>query len=518
MLNKARQFVSSFMGGTAILKSESYQRNRASRRNLEEDGDDSGTSNNARQPSSGTFSSKRLASGDDENTSITYPYTRPTFLFLSPDQMEQAKDHSVRPVVVPDDLQKIPLRAGYAEVINAGKSELNEDQAVAVRCVISRHSNAHATNINIASVNKTDETISDESLDEEQMIVEELKNKIEFTYFGIFDGHGGYGAAVMASQNLHICLMKHLTKILDLDLLSNKCNSLYHTINTDDLIIGALESSFFEMDDLIFEERHSCPNTGGCTALVSVLLQDKLYVAQAGDSRAVVIRKDEIICLSKEFTPETERERILQVALANPNLLHNEFCSSQFARNVWKKDLGKQILCRTGYMKGWSPKVITTDDVKPPLISGDGKKACLMGTIRVSRGFGDHDLCVMSSSVQLKPFLSCVPEVQVYDLSQQDLSSTDILLMGSDGFWDCMTNEESADYIHKRMEELKDTDDKWVILAKELVLKARGDTSPEYAWKRNSKQLGSYDDITVFVIPLGLYLKEKKDSTKVWTN
>lgn len=115
MLNKARQFVSSFMGGTAILKSESYQRNRASRRNLEEDGDDSGTSNNARQPSSGTFSSKRLASGDDENTSITYPYTRPTFLFLSPDQMEQAKDHSVRPVVVPDDLQKIPLRAGYAE-------------------------------------------------------------------------------------------------------------------------------------------------------------------------------------------------------------------------------------------------------------------------------------------------------------------------------------------------------------------------------------------------------------------
>lgn len=46
-------------------------------------------------------------------------------------------------------------------------------------------------------------------------------------------------------------LQKHLTKILDLDLLSNKCNSLYHTINTDDLIIGALESSFFEMVSII---------------------------------------------------------------------------------------------------------------------------------------------------------------------------------------------------------------------------------------------------------------------------
>lgn len=169
-------------------------------------------------------------------------------------------------------------------------------------------------------------------------------------------------------------------------------------------------------------------------------------------------------------------------------------------------------------MKGWSPKVITSDDVKPPLISGDGKKACLMGTIRVSRGFGDHDLCVMASNIHLKPFLSCVPEVQIYDLAKKDLSMDDVLLMGSDGFWDSMTNEESAEYIRKRMEDLEDTDDKWVILAKELVLKARGDTSPEYAWKRNSQQLGSYDDITVFVIPLGVYLQEKKDSAKTWTN
>ena len=47
-----------------------------------------------------------------------------------------------------------------------------------------------------------------------------------------------------------------------------------------------------------------------------------------------------------------------------------------------------------------------------------------MGTIRVSRGFGDHDLCVMSSNVRLKPFLSCVPEVkyQIKCLHFKDIS------------------------------------------------------------------------------------------------
>lgn len=40
-------------------------------------------------------------------------------------------------------------------------------------------------------------------------------------------------------------------------------------------------------------------------------------------------------------------------ALDNPSLLQKEFSPSQFSRNIWKKDLGKQVLCRTGYMKGW---------------------------------------------------------------------------------------------------------------------------------------------------------------------
>lgn len=78
--------------------------------------------------------------------------------------------------------------------------------------------------------------------------------------------------------------------------------------------------------------------TGGCTALAVVYLQGKLYVANAGDSRcrnramktslpvcfvaqgtqfffpcvcrAIIIRNNDIIPMSTEFTPESERQRL----------------------------------------------------------------------------------------------------------------------------------------------------------------------------------------------------------------
>lgn len=76
------------------------------------------------------------------------------------------------------------------------------------------------------------------------------------------------------------------------------------------LVIGALESAFKEMDLQIERERSAYNISGGCTALIVVCLLGKLYVANAGDSRAIIIRNGEIIPMSSEFTPETERQRL----------------------------------------------------------------------------------------------------------------------------------------------------------------------------------------------------------------
>ena len=50
--------------------------------------------------------------------------------------------------------------------------------------------------------------------------------------------------------------------------------------------------------------------TGGCTAVVALFFMGKLYVANAGDSRAVMIHNGELKPLSEDFTPESERKRL----------------------------------------------------------------------------------------------------------------------------------------------------------------------------------------------------------------
>ncbi|KAF7254676.1 Protein phosphatase 1J [Varanus komodoensis] len=81
-------------------------------------------------------------------------------------------------------------------------------------------------------------------------------------------------------------------------------------ISHESLVVGAIENAFKQMDNQIEQERVTRHVSGGCCALVVVYLLGKFYVANAGDSRAIVIRNGEIIPMSREFTPETERQRL----------------------------------------------------------------------------------------------------------------------------------------------------------------------------------------------------------------
>ena len=56
------------------------------------------------------------------------------------------------------------------------------------------------------------------------------------------------------------------------------------------LFPGALEAAFWETDQLIGDDKKRYKMQGGCTVLVSVFILGKLYVANAGDSRAVLCR------------------------------------------------------------------------------------------------------------------------------------------------------------------------------------------------------------------------------------
>uniref|UniRef100_A0A8C5MBY1 Protein phosphatase, Mg2+/Mn2+ dependent 1J n=1 Tax=Leptobrachium leishanense TaxID=445787 RepID=A0A8C5MBY1_9ANUR len=428
---------------------------------------------------------------------ISVPRTpcRPAFLCLTPQELQDCGDHTARVIVTPKTPEDLPWITGYAEVINGGKSLNNEDQACCDYVTVD--------------------------------------TEISFYYWGLFDGHAGCGCAMYASRllHLHICdQLRDLVSILQqpestpapIYLANNntieqaagtpteekkqpflETSLRFHLekqVLSESLVIGAIENAFREMDKQIERERATSKIDGGCCALVAVYLMGKLYVANAGDSRAIIIRQGKPIPMSEEFTPETERQRVQFLGFLKPELLGNEFTYLEFPRRIQQKELKKRMLYRDHTMTGWAYKTIVEDDTKFPLIYGEGKKARVMATIGVTRGLGDHDLKVYNSNIYIKPFLSCVPGVRVYDLTKFEHDANDVLVMGTDGLWDVIKDEEVADTVQTIFSYFSF---RYSLVAKELVLQTRG-VPKENNWRLPSGSQASVDDISVFVIPLHL--------------
>ena len=110
------------------------------------------------------------------------------------------------------------------------------------------------------------------------------------------------------------------------------------------------------------------------------------------------------------------------------------------------------MLYRDAHMTGWAYKDITQDDLRFPLVYGEGKRSRLLATIGVTRGFGDHDLKAQSNGpnpVYIKPFLTPQPEVRVLDIENETVTENDVLIMATDGLWDVVSNERVASIVDK---------------------------------------------------------------------
>ncbi|XP_050968806.1 protein phosphatase 1H [Labeo rohita] len=447
-----------------------------------------------------------------------FPYSRPEFLDLTPELLQYSTEHASRPVITLKRDSRLPWRTGYAEVINAGKSMLNEDQASCELLYIRK----------LSSKQQRSSMLLEDSGD---------TTGIPMHFWGVFDGHAGSGAALMASKLLQriirerlcdvahllenqnspppICLAKNgspfqaeAKKGACLDgeeqdgLLDEPRFHMEKDISVESLVMGIIETAFRQMDDQIEKEKESYSISGGCCALIAIHLLGKLYVANAGDSRAIIVRNNEAIPMSSEFTPESERQRLQYLGFLKPELLGNEFTHIEFPRRIQHNELGKKMLFRDHTMTGWAYKTIVEDDLKFPLIYGEGKKARVMATIGVTRGLGDHDLKVYNSNIHIKPFLSCCPEVKVYNISEHKHGSDDVLVMGSDGLWDVTTDRDVADAVSTFLSGREPNDPmRYTLAAQDLLMRSRG-VLKERGWRLPNERLGSGDDITVFVIPL----------------
>ena len=242
----------------------------------------------------------------------------------------------------------------------------------------------------------------------------------ELDVFGVFDGHGG--------KEISQFVTNHFTK----ELIINK-----NYINGD--LKTGIKETFIKMDEIMqtnegkeeikkyarkskeeddLQNKNEPPNSQmaiisqligqkdpesddiamrtGCTGCVCVIDEGnkKMYFANAGDSRVVLCKNGNAIPMSTDHKPELEKEK----------------------DRIYKAD-------------GW----ITDGRVK--------------GNLNLTRGLGDLDY---KQNKKLKPeeqMITSNPDIKIEDFS----NDVDFIIIGCDGIWDCLTNQQACDFVKNRL-------------------------------------------------------------------
>eukprot|EP01027_Heterolobosea_sp_BB2_P008107 GEZU01012036.1.p1 GENE.GEZU01012036.1~~GEZU01012036.1.p1 ORF type:complete len:427 (+),score=65.07 GEZU01012036.1:254-1534(+) len=106
-----------------------------------------------------------------------------------------------------------------------------------------------------------------------------------FSYFGVFDGHGGSECSALAAEQLHLYIQKD--------------EAVSHDLET------ALHRSIMKLNQYFLKTPHS----SGSTAVVACIRGKELLVANVGDSRAVLCSTNGCEALTIDHKPDLPRER-----------------------------------------------------------------------------------------------------------------------------------------------------------------------------------------------------------------
>ncbi|XP_032049624.1 integrin-linked kinase-associated serine/threonine phosphatase 2C isoform X1 [Aythya fuligula] len=124
------------------------------------------------------------------------------------------------------------------------------------------------------------------------------------SYFAVFDGHGGVRASKFAAQNLHLNLIKKFPK--------------GEVVSVEKTVKRCLLDTFKHTDEEFLKQASSQKPAwkDGSTATCVLAVDNILYIANLGDSRAILCRYNEesqkhtALSLSKEHNPTQYEERM----------------------------------------------------------------------------------------------------------------------------------------------------------------------------------------------------------------
>jgi serine/threonine protein phosphatase PrpC len=202
----------------------------------------------------------------------------------------------------------------------------------------------------------------------------DIINNNDINFYGIYDGHGGIEISRYLKENLS-------KFFIDTNCMNSKFLNKQHIFD----IYECIQKKLIEFE---------IPSKkAGSTALVTLIIHNKIKIINLGDCRAVICNNNNIaIPLTKDHKPSSydEKKRILEM--------------------------------------GGKIKYCNNDD---PRING----------MAVSRSFGDLDA---------KPYISHIPDIYDYKIHNDKF-----IILGCDGVWDVLSNQDAVDYVLNLLDDIK---------------------------------------------------------------
>ncbi|KAL5561344.1 hypothetical protein UlMin_031091 [Ulmus minor] len=289
-------------------------------------------------------------------------------------------------------------------------------------------------------------------------------------YVGVYDGHGGPEASRFVNRHLFSFFQKFATELGGI------------SAEVIKKAFSATEEEFLRLVKTNFPARPQIASVGSC-CLVGAIANDVLYVANCGDSRAVLGRR---VSQSRKSTVVAER-------LSTDH-------------NVGVEEVRKEV------------EALHPDDSHIVVYNRGVWR--IKGIIQVSRSIGDLYLkkpeflrdqisYQFGNTIPLKrPVMTAEPSILIRDLTQEDL----FLIFASDGLWEQLSDQEAVEIVLRNPR---------AGIAKRLVRAALQEAAKKREMRyEDIKKIEKgirrhfHDDITVIVVYLDHHQKSSRSRFK----
>ena len=228
-----------------------------------------------------------------------------------------------------------------------------------------------------------------------------LNNEKEnFYFFGVYDGHGGSGCSTYLKNNLHN-FIKNFSK------------------ESFKEAISEAEEKYLKYESL--DEKGELKDQSGSCGIMAIIQKNKCIIANVGDSRLVVYKKNSVFFATEDHKPgsKTEKERITKA--------------------------GGQIYQTPSLF----PLYQNGKEIEIPW-------RVLPGRLSVSRTFGDVEAKNEKFGGN-KNVVVALPDMTEIELSED----FNLIVLGCDGIFDVLTNEEILECVkivlkEKNIKEIND--------------------------------------------------------------